>query len=230
MKHLALLFAFVLLMTVAVLPGSRVFAQKSQYYTVTITNLTKGQTFTPILAATHEEGVSIFELGESASVELEELAEAGDTAPLAAQLSGMSEVLDVKTADSPLPPGKSVTLILRTSNEFNYVTVASMLVPTNDGFFALDGVEGPTGNNRLSVYTSPAYDAGTEFNDELCINIPGPPTVCMGEGFNPSREGAEGFVHIHSGIQGVGDLNPAERNWQNPVARIVIGKSLNRLN
>ena len=42
---------------------------------VTITNITKGQIFTPILAVAHARGASLFELGMPASNELEQLAE-----------------------------------------------------------------------------------------------------------------------------------------------------------
>jgi hypothetical protein len=48
---------------------------------IAVTNLTKGQTFTPILAVSHAPAVRLFALGEPASAELEALAEAGDTAP-----------------------------------------------------------------------------------------------------------------------------------------------------
>ena len=90
-------------------------------------------------------------------------------------------------------------------------------------FFAVDGVEGPHGREVVTHY-SPAYDAGTEANDELCTHIPGPPTVCQGEGFNPSR-GADNFVHIHSGIHGIGNLSAARYDWRNPVARITIRRA-----
>ena len=165
--------------------------------------------------------MSLFTLGQAASVPLEQLAEAGDTGPLSMLLSGMPEVLDVTDSGAPLPPGHSTTITVTTRGQFDHISVASMLVPTNDGFFAVNGVDGPKGNNTLLLF-SPAYDAGTEANDELCTNIPGPPTVCTGEGFNASRAGAEGYVHIHAGIHGIGNLVAADRDWLNPVARIAI--------
>ena len=61
-----------------------------------------------------------------------------------------------------------------------------MLVPTNDAFVALNGVEGPKSRGTFTL-VSPAYDAGTEDNDELGVSIPGPPVVCEGEGFSPRR-------------------------------------------
>ncbi|HYO80686.1 MAG TPA: spondin domain-containing protein, partial [Bryobacteraceae bacterium] len=69
-----------------------------------------------------------------------------------------------------------------------HLSVAAMLVPTNDAFFAINGTQVLEGSETV-VLMSPAYDTGTEANDELCRNIPGPPGVCMGEGFNASRVG-----------------------------------------
>jgi spondin N len=189
-------------------------------FEVTITNLTAHQVFTPIMVASHREGVQLFTLGQPASVELEILAEAGDTGPLSAALAARPDVLDVTTG-APLPAGQSQTIFVGTRGDFDHVSVAAMLVPTNDGFFAINGVEGPEGNEGLTLF-SVAYDAGTEANDELCAHIPGPPGVCAGEGFNPSRAGAEGFVHVHRGIHGAGDLSASVWDWRNPVAKITI--------
>jgi hypothetical protein len=101
-----------------------------------------------------------------------------------------------------------------------------MLVPTNDAFFAIDGVEAPRGNKELTLY-APAYDAGTERNDEKCTSAPGAFPECGGVFIPPGNGdrptgGEEGFVHVHPGIHGIGDFTPAERDWRNPVARITI--------
>jgi hypothetical protein len=192
-------------------------------FVVTITNVTQGQIFTPIVAASHKRSVKLFELGEPASEPMEILAEAGDTGPLKTMLGQSAAVLDIADSGAVLPPGESVTLSLATRGAFRFVSVAAMLVPTNDGFFALNGVEGPHGHDVLTRY-SPAYDAGTEANDELCIHIPGPPFACTGEGFNPARA-ADNFVHIHPGIHGIGNLSATRYDWRNPVARIVIRRS-----
>lgn len=185
---------------------------------ITVTNVTRGQSFTPILVATHKTGVSLFAEGAPASPELATLAEGGDTAPLAAVLGANPDVLDVTTLPGLLAPGQSVTVKVKTQEGFNHVSMAAMLIPTNDGFFALNGVRGPRGRGTLSL-ESLAYDAGSEPNDELCANIPGP--VCGGEGASPNA-GGEGFVHIHAGIHGIGNLPAAERDWRNPVAEIAI--------
>ena len=122
-----------------------------------------------------------------------------------------------------LNPGASVTITVKTGGRFDHVSVAAMLIPTNDGFFAINGVAGPKGNRLLGL-DSPAYDAGSERNDERCASIPGPEFAeCGGPGGGGKPEGdEEGYVHIHAGIHGIGDLPPEVRDWRNPVARIVV--------
>lgn len=196
-------------------------ADSDRHFEVTVTNLTRGQVFTPILVASHKQGVHLFQLGAPASAELATLAEAGDTAPLTALLESLPEVKQVTNSGAPLLPGDSVTLTVATRGLFRFVSVAAMLVPTNDAFFAVNGVRGPSGDHVLVLY-SPAYDAGSEHNDELCAAIPGPPGVCGGEGESTPAANDEGYVHIHAGIHGIGDLIASERDWRNPVAKIVI--------
>ncbi len=210
--------------TDVLLGQQRAAAAQPPGFEVTITNLTARQVFTPILVASHWPGIHLFALGSPASVELEQLAEAGDTQPLADRASGSAAVGEVVSSGAPLPPGQSVSVRVRANGRFTHVSVASMLVPTNDAFFAADAVEGPHGNHTVTLY-SPAYDAGTELNDERCASIPGPPAVCQGEGFNLSRTDAEGFVHIHRGIHGINDLSAAVYDWRNPVARITIRRT-----
>ena len=91
-----------------------------------------------------------------------------------------------------------------------------MLIPTNDGFFALQNLRLPRGGKALVQY-SIGFDAGSEPNDERCINIPGP--VCGGEGASLGVDG-EGYVHIHGGIHGIADFEPPTYDFRNPVARL----------
>lgn len=187
-------------------------------FEVTITNITSHEVFTPIMVASLNRDTRLFNVGDPASSELEQLAESGNTGPLSAALLA-GGAADVVTADGVLPPGGSMTLHVSGDRKHNTVSVASMLVPSNDAFFAVNAVRVPKYGRSISVY-SPAYDAGTEANDELCVSIPGPPSACAGEGFNPT--GGEGYVSIHPGIHGVGDLAEAVYDWRNPVAKITV--------
>ena len=215
MRREVVLFAIVTLVALGFGAGATAVADE---FRVTVTNLTRGQQFTPILVASHSAGVKLFDLGSPASMELEILAEGGDTGPLESLLLGMSrKVLDTDVGGGLLDPGESKTVTVDTTARFNRVSVASMLIPTNDAFFALNGVKGPNGHQEIVLY-SPAYDAGSEVNDESCTAIPGP--VCGGVGYDPA--GGEGPVFIHAGIHGIGDLDASDRDWRNPVARISI--------
>jgi hypothetical protein len=190
-------------------------------FEVTITNLTANQTFTPIVVASHRPANLIFGLGRPASTELEALAEGGETAPLLSLLQASPLVSEAKSTGAPLMPGASVTVMISANGGSRRLSLGSMLVPTNDGFFALQNVMLDPAQGRAELY-APAYDAGSEANDERCASIPGPPTVCQGEGTNPSRAGAEGYVHIHRGIHGIADLADETFDWRNPVARVVV--------
>ena len=88
-----------------------------------------------------------------------------------------------------------------------------MLLPTNDGFVALNG-------DRIWRQRIPllSYDAGTEDNSELCADIPGP--QCGGEGFN--EDPGEGYVVPHAGIHGEAELSRFLYGWGDPVAIITI--------
>jgi hypothetical protein len=196
-------------------------------FEVTVTNLTRGQTFTPVLVASHREGVTLFTLGAPASSPVAILAEEGNTAPLAALLLATPGVRDVADSGAPpggfVGPGQSKTVLVDAGRGADHISVAAMLIPTNDGFFALNGVEAPRGR-EVRTYFSPAYDSGSERNDELCASIPGPNfSECGGPGGGGQPAGGEeGHVHIHAGIHGIGDFDASMRDWRNPVALITI--------
>lgn len=201
----------------AVAAAGGAVAGQGPIYEVKVTNLTRGQIFTPILVASHRPGVHLFTPGEPAGGELTVLAEGGDIGPLAETLGATPGVQDIADSGGLLFPGEAVTVQV-SARGASRVSLAAMLVPTNDGFIALNGVVAPWGSGHAAMYPVPAYDAGTETNDEACVNIPGP---CEGEGPSPQDAG-EGYVHVHAGIHGIGDLEASERDWRNPVARVEI--------
>lgn len=195
--------------------SSTAFAGGGNTYAVTITNVTAGQSFTPLLAITHKKGHPLLTLGSPASPELTRIAEGGDTAPFQQGLMDSGMAYDAASSEGLLGPGQSVTLHVKSTGRFKYLTVAAMLLPTNDGVVALNGMRLPKHSFSKMI---PGYDGGTEVNDELCASIPGP--HCGGEPF--SAADGEGFVHIHPGIRGVGDLSASQYDWKNPVAKITV--------
>jgi len=195
---------------------------------VTITNLTYSISFTPILVASQRRPVSIFAAGTPASDDLSAIAEGGDVGPMTTTLNHDADVVDVQNSGGLLGPGESVTVIVSGERGAKYISVASMMLPTNDGFIGLNSVE-VSRRGEMSFY-SPAYDAGSEANDELCANIPGP--TCGGSGPSPGSDnpGDENYVHIHRGIHGIGDLAADRYDWRNPVARITVTRIGGRKN
>jgi len=193
---------------------------------VTVRNLSFLQPFSPFLVVVHnEDAPPLFIPGDPASSELAILAEDGDATPAQELYDGMPGVLSSKI-EGGAPPGATFTFAIEVNNEYPLVTLASMAVNTNDCFVALNGVRVYEGQT-IAV---PGYDSGSEFNDELCTNIPGP---ACGPNSGNGNEPGEGFVHIHRGFQSINvgrdDLTENELgannaplgvnyDWRNPMA------------
>lgn len=208
----------IILSTALMISGS-LFASESKNYEVTITNLTKGQIFTPVLAATHKSDIAFFELGAPAIGQLELLAEDGATDPLNDLLMSVPELVQDTSGTGPIMPGATASFMIEGSNRFNRLSFAAMLLPTNDSFVAVDSVTLPRNYRATTAY---AYDAGTEYNDELCVSIPGPPVAfCQGANV-PDDTDQEGYVHLSNGVHGIGDTIPMLHDWRGPVAKVTI--------
>ncbi len=223
MRH-ALLLAT---LTVGLIAGhapvdGSVRAEGTLTYRVSITNVTNAQSFTPVLAATHRSNVNMFLPGTAASAELRALAEGGDIGPLMGVLSATSGVADIASTDGLLARARTSTFEITSDRPTNRLSLAAMLIPTNDAFVGLN-TPLPTELNQIMVVYASAYDSGTERNDELCASIPGPSfSECNGPGGGATVGGGEGAITIHRGIRGGGDFDASVRDWRNPVARISI--------
>ena len=204
---------------------------KGVKYEVTVTNVTRGggtaagQILNGLVVATHNSKFDLFTLGQPATEGLAALAEDANTTVLVPALSGDSNVKDVQLSPTgAILPGQSASIIIAADGKHRFLSLATMLVTTNDAFAGLDGVPLPRKN---AEYFAVAYDAGSEANTENCSDIPGPP---CGNGGVRVTAGAEGYVSIHSGIHGIGSplqILPEERDWRNPVAWITIKRLRN---
>lgn len=188
-------------------------------YELTITNITKGISFTPLLAATHDHKVKLFTVGAAASDEVARIAEGGDISGLKTLLSNSTHVRSTTSSEGLLAPGESVTLTIDGNRRVNKLSIISMLLPTNDTLVALRGAKLPKHRYGKVTYFLHAYDGGVETNDELCANIPGP--HCGGIPFSPEDEG-EGYIYPSPAIHGEGDLFPKDYQWQGAVAKVVV--------
>lgn len=201
----------------------------TQSYTVSVTNLTPNQPMSPLAVLTHNSDFMLFEVGQSASVALEQLAEEGSNAELIAFSQSDENVIQGIAGNGLLFPGNSdeVTISVDVDEE-GYLSVASMLVNTNDAFVGETGLSlkdmevGESFQMNMNV-----WDAGTELNDELASTIPGP--AAGGEGFNADRNDDD-VVTFHSGVISSDDglassALDATHRFLNPGARVTITRT-----
>jgi len=180
---------------------------------VKITNLSAKVVLTPPIVAASRGQITVFQLTRPASAALEMLAEGGSTDDLAIMFE--DHHASVAQATEPILPGQTLTLYVY-GTRYARISLASMILPTNDGFVALN-------SKRIRPYGTtttylPAYDAGTEMNDEDCGNIPGPLSCGGGEGYN--EDPGEGFVYPHPGTHGEGGIFAEVYSWADPVAMV----------
>ena len=182
---------------------------------VYITNISNVVLTPPVVALCKKRMRPIARVGKPASLELESLAEGGDTAGLTMLFEDKG--CNVGMSETAVPPGE--TVIVEVAGRRNdYLHIASMLLPTNDAFIYTSGKKVKNVIRRGDIALK-SYDAGTEFNDEICAHIPGP--QCGGEGFNSAREENK-FVKAHPGLHGGADVSAASDNWGEPVAKVKI--------
>lgn len=212
-------FGALALMAALVLPGATTFANGDHdertwaTYEITLENLTSAQVFSPPLFLTHRPHVRLFQIGKYASDELRAIAEDGNNGPAAELASASERVFDVAATSAPVPPGQKVTVEVIAPPGAK-LSLASMLVQTNDGFTGADRIRLP--RNGTETYNLDTYDAGTEANNERAAFIPGPPFG--GTQRDPTQEP----ITHHHGIQGGADLDPAVYNWTDPSARLTV--------
>jgi len=185
--------------------------------TIEVTNLAFGQPLGRFFVMSHSDKVPpLFELGNPATNALALLAETGDPQYVVHSYTGRPGVLYVGIHDfgAPYEGGESTHITLPVTEVHNYITIAAMAVNTNDCFVAANGVQLDVGD---SAFLGLGYDAGSEENNEMCSSVPGP--ACLNSGNEDSGNG-EGFVHVHRGISGCGDLRAEAYKWLNPMIRV----------
>jgi hypothetical protein len=213
-------------------------ASNATTYEVTITNLTSGQPLTPPVLATHRRPVHMFQVGSESTFELKEIAENGNLEPMLTSLNSNPLVSDVEAGTVPLVPPEredetgfpsSATFELTATQGAKYLSWASMLICTNDGFTGVDRVRLPNKVGGTVTFTTAGYDAGTEINTEDFADIVPPCQGLMGVSSGEPGTGTSnpalaegGVIHHHEGIQGGSDLLPEVHGWTDPVARITI--------
>ncbi len=214
---------------------------------ITVENLqpADGFYFTPVWLGLHDGGFDLFDMGAAASSELATLAETGDVGPLGSLFSSMTNgdgtaragtVITAPGGFAGAPvfdPGESIsqtwTVDLPASNR--YLSLASMVIPSNDAFFGngnpmqyeVFGADGTfLGPLDIAIVGGSIYDAGSELN------------TTMGAAFSAlggTDEDEMGDVMMHPGLDNflgtqtaAGTTLAAALNADTPLARIRVNQ------
>jgi hypothetical protein len=192
-------------------------------YRVTVANLAYGQPQTPPLVVLHGAEASLVEAGAPASEGLQQLAENGNAQVFVEALTDAEGIGAVAVGEQPIVSGgvpgaaelpSFTTIEISGPAEAGLISIASMLMCTNDGFSIVHDAELPAEVGGSAVFYSDAYDAGTEVNTESfadlvppCQGLVGVSTDAEGAGASNPELAEGGVVAPHAGIRGEADLD-----------------------
>ncbi len=167
---------------------------------------------TPALWAVHSSDVSLFQVGEDASEGLEKLAEDGDSSMMLNSLqsndgvatAGVANMPSGQDGPGPLTSGSEYVFTVMPTAEAPYLSIATMVVPSNDTFLAfgseglklLDDQGQPRAQEDLMaevMSTFVAWDAGTERNQ---AGAAGPDQAPRQAGPNTGADEGPGTVRV----------------------------------
>lgn len=188
-------------------------------YQITFTNLSQGQLMTPPVVAIHDPSVHLFQVGETATDAVRDIAEMGNNAALVAfatAAENTSVVSDAGVAGAgPFASGGTVMTSLTTDQSDHVFSAVNMVICTNDGISGFDSISLPTDNEPLTL-TAMAYDAGTRQNQNDSETFFPPPCRSGDVVEAPVNDPREAIVQ-HPGQSGlnvpVQDATPANSNW-----------------
>lgn len=246
-KLLAVAGASAALILTLAIPAASDDGADLRTYRVTLVNLTDGQPFSPPVAATHDRSIRMFRVGRLASDELAKIAQAGNQVPMFSLFNSSDDVTDTVDVGAPLtpvekavdPPGPMGPFVDAATFEItaepgDRLSLATMLICTNDGFLGLDAVRLPRHGARAFLING--YDAGRENNTQVSEHLVNP---CSALGPVPLPGDPDGEldsgpgistvppvpIHHHPNIQaGVGELSVAAHGWRDPVAVVVVSR------
>ena len=188
---------------------------------LTVQNLGTGTTpVTPVFAAFHNGSYDIARTGSAATNGLERLAEVGNNAPISGEFGTANGRVSNSIGGGPITPGSMASFdfdISTTGNTNSYLSLASMVLPSNDYFFGTVSNPGDTtfGVNLSTLFATgtqtftlnTVYDAGTEDNDFAfsAPPIPGAAGLFAGGPFAtiPNSNPGGGMTTMNGTIQAV---------------------------
>lgn len=204
---------------------SNVTSAQAVEVTVTIDNLSpeQGLVLTPFWVGFHAGDYDLYEPGRPASEGLELIAEDGDVMPLSeaflaggeGRVDGLVTGVGLSPGTPPLiAPGTAAVFTLEVSPSQPYLSYASMILPSNDGFIGNESAtshrvfdaEGNFIGADFVVTGGQVLDAGTEVNDESPESVP---LLGMAHGVGPVENAT---VRTHPGFTPGGNILAAYPN------------------
>ena len=138
----------------------------------------------------------------------------------------MRDVVVAATAAGPLGPGESVTITIEADKYAHRLLMAAMLICTNDGFTAFDGVALPPMVGHTRTVRTVSLDAGTEINTEDFADIVPPCQALNGVSSDDAGTGAtnpalaeNSVIKRHRGITGIDDPDARGAWLEHPAPR-----------
>jgi Spondin_N len=188
-------------------------------YVITLTNLTSnasttgpainqtGQALSPPVFVTHSNAYNMYTFGQAAPETIWRIAEGGDRSFLLNEVNPLvgTSVLSVAAPlSSPLFQQQSVSVVVQADASHRFLSFASMLGWTNDGFVGVNNLDLSTVTSSLTVNLA-GFDAGSEKNSEA--------TGFLGAlGGGNARDPENGVITNHPGILGIAQA-PTAWNW-----------------
>ncbi len=230
-RHNRIFLLFMLVLSMALLAGCGSSSNGNggtnrATYEVTVTNITNNQPLSPLGIVVHMDGYLAWKAGTAASNGLEQLAEGGDPTAFLIEAELDDSVSRTVAGTGIIVPGGSETVSITTNTgSSRMISLATMLVNTNDAFTGIESAPvGTLSKGESLVYLAHAYDAGTEANTETAATVPGP--AGGGTGYDATRDDTD-FVFVHAGVvtadDGLGSSTLDESHrFIGPVSRIEI--------
>ena len=208
-------------------------------YEVTIINRALGQPLSPPVLATHDETVDLFERGRRASRGVAAIAQAGDQSLAVSRLTsrvgdGVTDVAEGAPERALLGvagPQTTQTVTIE-AVPGDRLSIASMLICTNDGFTGLDSK--PLPESGTVAYPLFAYDAGVERNTQRSEHIVDPCSLLGPVALDGDDNGNVDTgrvltspaqpIGMHRGVGHWGDLQQVH-DWSGPVAVVQVTRT-----
>lgn len=200
---------------------------QAEEFRVTVTNLGP-QPLSPVFLSASNASFDTFQIGGMASLGIKNIAETGNTAAMIglAGAAGSAVASWAVAGNAPIGPGGSAMAMLMADMDHDYLSFASMLGKTNDGFIgesvsSLGARLFENGQPRSFSWTvlgSRAWDAGTEDNTQNAADL-----GFLGGSGNPAEMAGNDHIRVHGTIiPNFGDSWALMPDWMlnDQVARI----------